>query len=106
MVDRSQVFNLRASEKERSEVALVSERFIIFITHLQFQFYFLKIRNIFICKHCIHFVYPPRRRVNVNFPFNAHNEPVHLYSLCSFAKREQISIHDFFEECFWLFEKN
>ena len=48
----------------------------------------------------------PRRRVNVNFPFNAHNEAIHLYSLCSYAKRELISFHDFLKKCFLvMFEK-
>ena len=60
---------------------------------------------------CIFFVFlackvignSPRRRVNVNFPFNTHNEAVHLYSLCSYAKRKQITVHDFLKRVlFWL----
>ena len=48
----------------------------------------------------------PQRIINVNLPFNAHNQAVHLYSLCSYAKQEQISFHDFLKECFLvMFEK-
>ena len=70
MVDRSQVFNLRANDKECS---------LWFIL---------------------------RGEENVNFPFDIHNEAVQLYSLCSYAKREQISFHEFLKKCFLvMFEK-
>ena len=43
----------------------------------------------------------PRRRVNVNLPFNAHNEAVCIYIACVVMPNEnKITFHDFLKECF------